>query len=181
MFQGDNKKSHLTAGAKSTSAEEFDRRSGDRHMLTASADVVELTSGARFSTRTTDLGPGGCFIDTTNPFPVGSKVRVALKRGKNEFHTPGTVVYSQQGLGMGISFGELGSEERKALHLWIGEPGGEAHDSAEGFRLPSPTHPDAGHNSNSDRAAFVRLVRLLITKGILTEAEGSSVLVDPVL
>jgi hypothetical protein len=33
----------------------------------------------------------------------------------------------------------------------------------------------------ADRTALVRLVRLMITKGILTEAEGSSVLVDPVL
>jgi len=181
MFQADDKKPYRVVGQKSTSVEESDRRTGDRHMLTASAEVVELGSGARFSTRTTDLGPGGCFIDTTNPFPVGSKVRVALKRGKNEFHTAGIVVYSQNGLGMGISFGELDPEQRKALNLWLGEPVGEAHDHHETSPPSVARHADPGHDLNSDRATLVRLVRLMITKGILTEAEGSSVLVDPVL
>lgn len=181
MFHTDNKKPHATAGSTPVSVEESDRRTGDRQMLTASAEITEVGSGARFSTRTTDLGPGGCFVDTTNPFPVGSKVRVALKRAKNEFHTQGVVVYSQLGLGMGISFGELDSEQRKALNLWLGEPAGISSGPAETSSSPSARRADLGHAFSSDRAALVRLVRLMITKGLLTEAEGSSVLVDPVL
>src|ERR1700729_3069817 len=101
--------------ASSTAVQEAERRGGERHMFTAGAEVVELKSGARFSTRTTDLGPGGCFVDTTVPFPVGSKLRVTLHKGKTTFETPGTVVYSQHGLGMGIAFDELDAEQRLAL------------------------------------------------------------------
>jgi PilZ domain len=179
MFEIDKKKPQQITAAKSAALEEFERRTGDRHMLTASAEVIEVGSGARFTTRTTDLGPGGCFVDTTNPFPVGAKVRVALRKGRNEFHTPGTVVYSQQGLGMGISFGDLDPEQRTALSLWLGEAGGEAQSQVEAS--PTARFTGAGQQLNSDRAALVRLVRLMITKGLLTEAEGSSVLVDPVL
>ncbi len=179
MFRIDEKKPLWVSGGKSTAVEETERRRADRHMLTASAEVIEIGSGARFSTRTTDLGPGGCFIDTTNPFPIGAKVRVALRKGRNEFHTAGTVVYSQQGLGMGISFGEVDAQQQRALNAWLGEPAGEAHVSGE--MSPSARYADAGYSSDSERATLVRLVRLMITKGILTEAEGSSVLLDPVL
>ena len=43
---------------------------GEGALVTDAAEVIELHSGARFSTRTMDLGPGGCFVDTTVPFPV---------------------------------------------------------------------------------------------------------------
>ncbi len=44
--------------------EAADRRDSIRYQVTVAAEVIELISGTRFSTRTTDLGPGGCFVDT---------------------------------------------------------------------------------------------------------------------
>jgi len=161
---------------------EAERRNCDRHMFTASADVVDLASGARFSTRTTDLGPGGCFVDTTNPFSVGSKVHVVLHKGKTEFTTQGIVVYSQTGLGMGIAFNEVDAAQQAALQLWLAEHTGESIPTHEVHRPGKTFERDLNMlRPSADRAAVVRLVRLMITKGILTEAEGSSVLVDPVL
>ena len=72
-----------TQGAPSPAVQEAERRIAERHMFTAGAEVIELKSGARFSTRTTDLGPGGCFVDTTVPFSIGSDVRITLNKGKN--------------------------------------------------------------------------------------------------
>jgi hypothetical protein len=169
------------AHSSATVAEaESERREGNRHVFTAAADVVELSSGARFSTRTTDLGPGGCFVDTTNPFPVGSKLHLKLHKGKTSFETTGVVVYSQNGLGMGISFAELADDRRAALHSWIADLSGErqAHDVVTyDTRSNLSSSPQRGGSS----VALVRLVKLLITKGVLTEAEGASVLIDPVL
>jgi hypothetical protein len=183
MYDNAKKSSHGVADSKLSATKEAERRGSDRHVFTASADVIELASGARFSTRTTDLGPGGCFIDTTNPFPVGSKVRVVLHKGKNEFETPGVVVYSQNGLGMGIAFDEgVDVQQKAALDLWLEELTGQRAPIHEAVRPVKKF--EATLNSirlNADRAAVVRLIQLMITKGILTEAEGSSVLVDPVL
>jgi PilZ domain len=164
--------------SKSASTGEAERRGTDRHPITASAEVVELGSGAKFSTRTTDLGPGGCFVDTMVPFPVGANVRVNVYKGKTQFETGGVVVYSQAGLGMGIAFSDMQPQQRSALDSWLIELTGEKQSSVHvsGY---------AGGQSNdsraTDKAALVRLVRLMITKGILTEAEGASVLLDPVL
>jgi hypothetical protein len=163
---------------KSHSTSEAERRSDDRHTFTASAEVVELSSGAKFSTRTTDLGPGGCFVDTMVPFPVGASVRVTVHKGKTQLDTGGLVVYSQAGLGMGIAFENMEPQQREALDTWLTElTGGRQashHDSPYTANKPA-------QRGTTDHAALVRLVRLMIGKGILTEAEGTSVLIDPLL
>jgi len=158
------------------STQESERRGGDRHLVIASAEIVELSSGARFSTRTTDLSPGGCFVDTLTPFPVGSQVRVTIYRGKSHFETHGSVVYSQQGLGMGIAFGELEPRHRASLESWISELTGGR------IVIPESKQPaQKPKETATDRAALVRLVQLLISKGVLTEAEGCSVFRDPLI
>jgi len=165
-----------------TSAKESERREGDRHVFTASAEVRELGSGARFVTRTTDLGPGGCFVDTMVPFPIGSRVQVNVHKDKNAFEATGTVVYAQTGLGMGIAFDALTESQRDALDAWLGELGWQS--GKEETIPPSGrvgADPKLTPRTFNQQAAVVRLVRLLIGKGLLTEAEGSSVLHDPVL
>lgn len=174
MHQHDHKK-HGTLAA---SVKEAERRGTERHTFTAGADVVELASGARFSTRTTDLGPGGCFVDTTNPFPVGSKLRLKLHKGKSHFETVGSVVYSQHGLGMGVAFDELDAAQQVGLAAWLSDVTGEQIAPVDPARVPRRAS-DFQHRAESP--ALVRLVRLLIGKGLLTEAEGTSILHDPVL
>lgn len=170
-------KKQADAPSKSASAE-AERRTGDRHIFTAAAEVVELNSGARFSTRTTDLGPGGCFIDTLVPLPVGARVHVGVRKGKTQLDTNGVVVYSQAGLGMGIAFDSLDKSQRDALEKWLIEVTGSReivfHDVApKTERMPAPQGPD--------QEGVARLVRLLISKGLITSAEGASVLYDPII
>jgi len=167
-------------GSANTAAlKETERRGTHRHMFTASAEVIEQSTGARFATRTTDLGPGGCFVDCTVPFPVGCRLRVNLEKGKTSFATRGIVVYSQSGLGMGIAFDELNEVERRELDTWLEHVTGEKMHTHDG---PASAAPFAlGGPRGSQNPALVRLVQLLIGKGMLTEAEGASVLFDPVL
>jgi hypothetical protein len=176
----DNPKGHSGGHQRVVTAPTADRRGADRHTFTASAELVELSSGARFSTRTTDLGPGGCFVDTIVPFPVGSKVHVSVRKGKTNFEAGGTVVYSQVGLGMGIAFDPLDPPHREALDLWISEltAGRQVSHPAAGGRADRPMGMGSGR---ADNAALVRLIHLLIGKGLITEAEGSSILQDPLL
>lgn len=162
---------------KTAATSEAERRGTDRHFVTASAEVIELSSGARFSTRTTDMGPGGCFIDTLTPFPVGAKVRVTVYRGPSHFETMGAVVYSQQGLGMGIAFDELDEQKRNALDLWLSEITNGRHAVPES-RRPSAQRASAPAN---DRSVLIRLVQLMISKGLITESEGNSIFHDPLL
>jgi hypothetical protein len=157
--------------------ETTERRGTARMQFTATAEIIELVSGARFSTRTTDLGPGGCFVDTMLPFPVGSCVRIALQKGKAKFETGGSVVYSQTGLGMGIAFSDLNPEQQAELETWLEEVAGDKRVVLENSVAPRKEGPVR----SPDHTTLVRMIHLLIHKGILTEAEGAALLHDPVL
>jgi hypothetical protein len=174
--RGDTKPSSFSS--KSTAPAE--RRESNRHPFIAAADVVDIASGTRFSTRTTDLGPGGCFVDTMVPFDAGSKVRVSIREGQTRFEATGLVVYSQTGLGMGIAFDPLRPDQRKALAVWLGE---EVDQHQQTVDTPMEIRPSSGPGlpHGSDREAFLRLIKALIAKGILSESEAAAIYSNPVM
>jgi PilZ domain len=161
-------------------AQPQERRHSVRYQFTAGAQVVDRVTGARFSTRTTDLGPGGCFVDTLVPFPEGTNVHISLTKGQNTFETDGYVVYSQTGLGMGLAFSDLDSTQAKSLRDWLKEVTAEREATYEILSTARNISP-RGNGAVNDKAMMVRMVHLLVGKGMLTEAEGSAVLYEPVL
>jgi hypothetical protein len=103
----------------------IDRRSTPRYPMVLAADVVELGRGASLHARTADISRTGCYIDTLNPIPQGSKVRVRITHHHEIFQALGAVVYSSALLGMGIAFSEVSLEEMGRLQGWLDEPAGE--------------------------------------------------------
>jgi len=67
----------------------------------AAAEVVELQSQTRVAGRSADLGPGGCYIDTMSPCPVGAVVRVRLESNMRQFEAIAVVTYALVSMGMG--------------------------------------------------------------------------------
>jgi len=182
MHEKTQQKKYSSGGAtREAATKEAERRGADRHVFTAAAEVVDLSSGARFSTRTTDLGPGGCFVDTLSPLPVGSQVHVSVRKGQTHFQCEGTVVYSQDGLGMGIGFESLDNTQQKHLETWLTELTGGRYIAPVEMRQELRHDRRLPKLSGAEHAMVVRLVQLLIGKGLLTEAEGQSVLHDPVI
>jgi hypothetical protein len=171
-------KKHSAESSSRSAAKEAERRSGDRHIFTASAEVVELSSGARFSTRTTDLGPGGCFVDTLVPLPVGAQVHVGVRKGKTQLNTNGVVVYSQPGLGMGIAFDSLDRSQQEALEKWLAEITGSKSITFS-VAAAKPQHP--APPQSPDQPAVARLLRLLVSKGLITAAEAASVMYEQLI
>jgi len=102
-----------------------ERRSAPRYAMVLSADVVELPRGARLSARTADISRTGCYIDTLNPIPAGSQVRVRITHEVETFEAMGRVVYVSPGLGMGIAFLTVEAEQQSRLERWFAESGGE--------------------------------------------------------
>jgi len=160
-----------------TSAAEAERRNSIRYQITVAADVVELKSGTHFATRTTDLGPGGCFVDTLMPLPVGSGVSVRLHRDNMAFETIGSVTFSQTGLGMGIAFLEMPPEKQMAFDAWISELTNLRPASFETHH----TTPRAANGRDKNSALTQRLIRLLVKRNVISEAEAQALLEDPLL
>jgi hypothetical protein len=99
-----------------------DRREAPRFPLILVAEVTDLSSSAQLSARTSDVSRTGCYIDTLNPIPVGSQVRVRLRRGDQMFECSGRVVYICPGLGMGVAWGKtVSSKQLSVLDGWLQE------------------------------------------------------------
>lgn len=161
-----------------TSVAEADRRNSVRYQVTVSAEVIEVKSGTRFSTRTTDLGPGGCFVDTLMPLPVGSSVTVRLQKDNISFEAVGAVTFSQAGLGMGIAFAPMPPEKQAALDAWLSELTTARPASFETHRgTPRAAH----HRREKSSDLAHRLIRLLVKRNLITEAEATALLDEPLL
>ena len=102
-----------------------ERRSAPRHAMILAAEVVELPRGAKLNARTADISRTGCYIDTLNPIPQGSEVRLQITHGTETFVTLGRVVYVSYGLGMGIVFINAEGEQLATLDRWFSEPNRE--------------------------------------------------------
>jgi hypothetical protein len=97
------------------------RRSVRRCTLVASAEVTELHSGTQLSARTSELGIGGCYVDSLNPFPKGTLVGLRILRDQGVFETKAKVVYCDPRFGMGLAFTEMTPDQRSLLEAWLSE------------------------------------------------------------
>lgn len=103
------------------SSQETKRRAVRRCPLVASAEVSESVSGTRLSARTSEIGLGGCYVDTLNPLPEGMLVQLRILRDNGVFETKAKVVYSDGRYGMGLAFTEMTPNQRSTLESWLAE------------------------------------------------------------
>ena len=92
-------------------------RTTPRFTFIAEAEVI----GTKDRSRISELSARGCYIDSINPLPKGTELRVRIRYGCSSCTFPGTVIYTHAGFGMGVLFGELSPEERSTLDVWLDE------------------------------------------------------------
>lgn len=98
-----------------------DRRDAQRLPLIIDVDVVEVDSGARLAGRTSDVSRSGCYVDTLNPTPTGTVVRVKFNHNGEQLDLLARIVYVSPRLGMGIRFDEtITSDQLALLDRWLG-------------------------------------------------------------
>ncbi len=155
-----------------------ERRTSPRYAFTATCDATEPKSGAKIVGRTSDLGRGGCYIDTIGPFPPGTNLVVRINRDNQTLRMAGKVIFAQPGMGMGLAFSENPADQKAILDQWIAELSGEpvaqpVTDSGASAGSRPATAPGA---ENSSFYVVNELILLLLQKGVLTEQEGKALL-----
>jgi hypothetical protein len=162
-----------TIGVVAAAAQE--RRKTLRFPLTASVEVTESASGARITGRTSDLSLGGCYVDSINPFPVGTTAAIRIMRGNESFEAQAKVVYSQLGMGMGMSFVSAEPKEVRLFQRWVLEITGK---EARPPDVPVQEHLEVADGSLKEEKYYVlnELIIALMRKGVLVEAEGKAML-----
>ena len=108
----------LSAGS-STPPEK--RRAVRRIQLVATAEVTARDTETKLSARMSELGLGGCYVDTLSPFPTGTLLHLRIIRDGGAFECEAKVVYVHEGFGMGIAFTNMALDQRRMLENWIAD------------------------------------------------------------
>jgi hypothetical protein len=85
-----------------------------------SAEVSSVSAAGRTWVSIRDLSLGGCYVGMTLPFPLESKVRIALwLDDETKILADGIVISSHPGFGMGIKFLTLPNTSLDALERFL--------------------------------------------------------------
>jgi hypothetical protein len=175
------------AGRSRRTTEKEERRAAERHPFCEAAEVTAVGQGNRLVGRVADISMEGCYVDTFNPFPVETLVRIKITKNGAEFVCTGAVRNSQSGMGMGITFAEISGASRLLLEQWNGKTSDAAPAAAEALIAPevrapasaSPASPASSENAASSEPLARKLIELLREKGQLTEGDLATLFPDP--
>ena len=152
-----------------------ERRRHSRYPFTATVEIVEANSQTRIQGRTSDLSRGGCYVDSTCRFPAGSIVKMRLTKEMRSFEAQAHVVYSLDGMGMGVKFTGADPEQLSTLEKWMAELSGELQPRPE---LPQPSDQSWAQRRPGNEEYFVlnELVTELMKQGVLSNAKCEAML-----
>jgi hypothetical protein len=100
------------------------RREVPRYPFVANAEEIDIDTGAKVSACVLELSLKGCYLDTLNPFPKGTQIRLVIFHGDSKFTALVTVMYSQPNLGMGARCKAVEPEQLEVLRTWLAESNG---------------------------------------------------------
>jgi PilZ domain-containing protein len=96
-----------------------DRRYAIRFPFAADVELIDMESGARAEGVTSDISLGGCFVCTSKPLPVSTRVRITLTRKAQSIEALAVVRILKPRIGMGIEFIDVEGEYHGILCRWI--------------------------------------------------------------
>jgi hypothetical protein len=97
------------------------RHRARRYPFHASIELTDLRSETQTKQQTRDLSLFGCHVDTLNPLPAGTKLRIKISYGSENVTALGRVVHARQNSGMGIVFTKIEPNDQLVLDKWIAE------------------------------------------------------------
>ena len=162
------------ASSKAQEAAAAERREAERYPFICPAEVMDLGGNTGMSARTADLSLHGCYIDTLNPFPQGTRVRLQLTKNDQRLELQARVTSCHMGSGMGLMFEQLTAEQSLILAGWL--EGTSAREENPFRTAPAANAAEGSAKANARFAAG--LVKILERKGILTHSEAAELLRD---
>jgi PilZ domain-containing protein len=155
--------------------EHINRRSFPRYPVSSAVDAIDIEGNRRITGRLCDISRSGCYVDTTSPLAVGDALTLTIIREKQSIKTQAKVVYSQIGIGMGLSFTTTEPDQVLLLLTWLAELGGGKQQEPDSpnleMQLDSSTKADP-----ILRGIVVEIIASLRRKDILHDWEEKSML-----
>jgi hypothetical protein len=107
------------AGLGLLSVSNADRRERSRHACRLGAEVYRVGSNVPTRCSLSDIGTGGCYVETSEPFPSGTTVLIVVRTSDIRLRVQGSVQAMHRGFGMGVSFSLKTAEERDQVQQLI--------------------------------------------------------------
>jgi len=107
------------------------RRANPRFSFFADAEVTGR-DGTWILAQLTELSSRGCYVDTLEPIPIRTKLRLRICDGMSTCELHGKVIYTHSGggfgiFGMGVLFEDMDAEQHSAIEALLrglaGRPG----------------------------------------------------------
>jgi PilZ domain len=162
----------LQSKARGTSGAE--RRLASRRPISAAAVVVDSDASLRIEARCSDLSMRGCYVDTLNPFPVGTDSRIELQMAGAVVATRARVNCSHVGMGMGLSFHGLTTDQESVLSKWLNNDRVERQWTSGASEIVKQAE-------SLDRTVAIELIQFLLSKGILSKSDLANLVSNPII
>ena len=96
-----------------------DRRYAIRFPFAADVEMVDMESGERVDGVTSDISLGGCFVCTSKPLVIRTRIRITLSRKGQNVEALAIVRIVKPRIGMGIEFIDVEPASHETLARWI--------------------------------------------------------------
>src|SRR5271170_6655013 len=114
-----------------------EKRRHPRFPFSTGGEAFDPQANVRITGRLSDISRSGCYMDTISPFAVNAAIILTVTRDGRTFRTKAKVVYSLNGMGMGMMFTTMEPDQARVLDGWLAELGGLIHLE------PDPAKPGA--------------------------------------
>ncbi len=175
MSETEGRNPHGSSEATSIEHRQSERRLHSRFPFTVSVEAIDPQSQAKLIARTSDVGLGGCYVDTLNPFAAGTVIKIRLTKDEVTLEADAKVTFSQVGMGMGVAFISAIPRQFRIFQKWLNELTGESLPEPEPPERPETDAVVANSTKNPDFVLRELLIALM-TKGVLSRAEGEAML-----
>lgn len=107
----------------------FARKRANPRFATFAEAEFTLRDGTSVLGQLCELSSRGCCIDTLQPIPIGTELRLSLSDGSSGCELAGKVIYMNSGgglgvFGIGVVFGEMNVDQYSAIDRWLRELAG---------------------------------------------------------
>jgi hypothetical protein len=114
-------------GVVPAAVDPIEKRRHPRFPFSTGGEAFDPQANVRVTGRLSDISRSGCYMDTISPFAVNAAVILSVTSAGRTFKSKAKVVYSLNGMGMGMMFTTTEPDQARVLDGWLAELGGLLH------------------------------------------------------
>jgi len=114
-----------------------ERRRRPRFPFLANFEALEPQFNIRIEGRVSDIGMGGCYVNTISPLPEGTLLRIRIRKENECFEAQAKVGHSDMHMGMGLIFVSAKQDQVTLFQKWLREVEGVGPSRPDSLASPA--------------------------------------------